>query len=72
MSSLATLEAPAGMFASPRLGSELQAIDVSAWFGSKKVLQRVSLTMPSNEVTALIGPSGCGKSTFLQIGRAHV
>jgi phosphate transport system ATP-binding protein len=50
----------------------LDARDISAWFGTHKVLERVSLTMPANEVTALIGPSGCGKSTFLRIlNRMH-
>jgi phosphate transport system ATP-binding protein len=50
----------------------LDAVAVSAWFGSKKVLERVSLTMPAATVTALIGPSGCGKSTFLRIlNRMH-
>ncbi|MFJ7075844.1 phosphate ABC transporter ATP-binding protein PstB [Streptomyces sp. NPDC098781] len=50
----------------------LRADAVSAWFGDHKVLDRVSLTMPAHEVTALIGPSGCGKSTFLRIlNRMH-
>ena len=50
----------------------LEARAVSAWFGTHKVLERVSLTMPAGEVTALIGPSGCGKSTFLRIlNRMH-
>ncbi|MEU9453901.1 phosphate ABC transporter ATP-binding protein [Streptomyces sp. NPDC048277] len=45
---------------------------MSAWFGDRKVLDRVSLLMPSGLVTALIGPSGCGKSTFLRIlNRMH-
>ena len=53
-------------------GSRLDAVNVSAWFGSKKVLERVSLSMPPGVVTALIGPSGCGKSTFLRIlNRMH-
>ncbi|WP_432971143.1 phosphate ABC transporter ATP-binding protein [Dactylosporangium sp. CA-233914] len=51
---------------------DLEARDVSAWFGDHKVLERVSLTMAAGEVTALIGPSGCGKSTFLRIlNRLH-
>jgi len=53
-------------------GSYLDAVNVSAWFGSAKVLDRVSLSMPPSVVTALIGPSGCGKSTFLRIlNRMH-
>ncbi|WP_406182907.1 phosphate ABC transporter ATP-binding protein [Streptomyces sp. NBC_01006] len=52
--------------------SSLDARDISAWFGGRKVLNRVSLTMPGGRVTALIGPSGCGKSTFLRIlNRMH-
>jgi len=50
----------------------LEARQVSAWFGTHKVLERVNLTMRSGRVTALIGPSGCGKSTFLRIlNRMH-
>lgn len=50
----------------------LSAVDISAWFGTHKVLEQVSLQMPAGQVTALIGPSGCGKSTFLRIlNRMH-
>ena len=50
----------------------LQANSISAWFGDRKVLDRVDLTMEAGKVTALIGPSGCGKSTFLRIlNRMH-
>jgi phosphate transport system ATP-binding protein len=50
----------------------LDAREISAWFGTHKVLDRVSLTMPAGHVTALIGPSGCGKSTFLRtLNRMH-
>jgi phosphate transport system ATP-binding protein len=52
--------------------AELVAEHISAWFGSNKVLEDVSLRMRANTVTALIGPSGCGKSTFLRIlNRMH-
>ena len=52
--------------------SRLEARNVSAWFGTHKVLERVSLDMEPGTVTALIGPSGCGKSTFLRIlNRMH-
>ncbi|MSW79470.1 MAG: ATP-binding cassette domain-containing protein, partial [Actinobacteria bacterium] len=50
----------------------LHARNISAWFGTHNVLDRVSLDMPAGKVTALIGPSGCGKSTFLRIlNRMH-
>jgi phosphate transport system ATP-binding protein len=50
----------------------LEAREITAWFGERQVLDRVSLTMPAGQVTALIGPSGCGKSTFLRIlNRMH-
>lgn len=66
---------PGGVQGPPPSGKELSVLDarnVSAWFGSHKVLERVSLTMPAGQVTALIGPSGCGKSTFLRIlNRMH-
>jgi phosphate transport system ATP-binding protein len=52
--------------------AELDAREITAWFGDHMVLERVSLTMRAGEVTALIGPSGCGKSTFLRIlNRMH-
>lgn len=58
-------ETPAG-------AAQLRAENISAWFGDRKVLDRVSLTMEPGKVTALIGPSGCGKSTFLRIlNRMH-
>ncbi len=52
--------------------SSLIASDISAWFGSRQVLERCTLRMEAHKVTALIGPSGCGKSTFLRIlNRMH-
>ena len=52
--------------------AEIQAREITAWFGTHKVLDRVSLTMQAGGITALIGPSGCGKSTFLRIlNRMH-
>jgi phosphate transport system ATP-binding protein len=50
----------------------LDARNISAWFGTRQVLDRVSLEMMPGQVTSLIGPSGCGKSTFLRIlNRMH-
>ena len=64
-------DAPVAATASPSL-ADLNALNVSAWFGTHHVLDRVSLYMAPGQVTALIGPSGCGKSTFLRIlNRMH-
>lgn len=58
--------------ASSHVMATLEARGVSAWFGERKVLERVNLVMQPGEVTALIGPSGCGKSTFLRLlNRMH-
>jgi phosphate transport system ATP-binding protein len=66
-----TLEMP-HVSANGAVAGGLMAQEVSAWFGSHKVLERVSVPMRANRVTALIGPSGCGKSTFLRIlNRMH-
>ncbi len=40
---------------------------VNFWYGERQALFDVSLTVPSQRVTALIGPSGCGKSTLLRL-----
>jgi len=44
---------------------ELQGI--SHAFGTLNVLDDVSLSIPSQQVTTLVGPSGAGKSTLLHI-----
>jgi phosphate transport system ATP-binding protein len=68
----ADLRSAPGQEAEHSVGSSLIASDVSAWFGSRQVLERCSLRMEARHVTALIGPSGCGKSTFLRIlNRMH-
>jgi len=40
--------------------------DLSLFYGNFQALQRVTLGIEANRITALIGPSGCGKSTFLR------
>lgn len=46
--------------------------NLSFFYGSTKVLQDVTMTIPQHQVTALIGPSGSGKTTFLRcLNRMH-
>jgi phosphate transport system ATP-binding protein len=67
-----TTPPPTAATSENRTASELEAKNLSAWFGKRKVLERCSLQMRARHVTALIGPSGCGKSTFLRIlNRLH-
>jgi phosphate transport system ATP-binding protein len=51
------LDAPTG---------NLAVTDLCVYYGDKKALGPVSMSIPGKQVTALIGPSGCGKSTFLR------
>src|SRR4051812_40920240 len=50
-------------------------IDVSgltAYYGSHKAIDDISMSIEPRSVTAFIGPSGCGKSTFLRtLNRLH-
>jgi phosphate transport system ATP-binding protein len=56
--------APSG--ASQRSAVKIAVDRLSFYYGSKRALEDISLTIPQNLVTAFIGPSGCGKSTFLR------
>ncbi|MCR5833867.1 MAG: phosphate ABC transporter ATP-binding protein PstB [Selenomonadaceae bacterium] len=45
---------------------KIKVSDLNLYYGSHQALYNVSLSVPKNNVIALIGPSGCGKSTFLR------
>lgn len=45
---------------------QIEAENLSLWYGEKQVLKNISIKTPRNSVTALIGPSGSGKSTFIR------
>jgi len=44
----------------------MQVKDLAFYYGTRKVLQNISIDIYERQVTALIGPSGCGKSTFIK------
>jgi phosphate transport system ATP-binding protein len=45
---------------------KIKVENLDFYYGQKKALFNISVTLDSCRVTALIGPSGCGKSTFLR------
>ena len=53
---------PASLDAPVKIGVD----GLNFYYGEKRALDSISITIRSNLVTAFIGPSGCGKSTFLR------
>ena len=52
--------------------TDLEVVELSAWFGRQAAVRNVSVDFREREVTAIIGPSGCGKSTLLRcLNRMH-
>jgi len=45
---------------------KIEVRDLNFYYGAKRALMSISMTLHANVVTAFIGPSGCGKSTFLR------
>ncbi|MEW6272266.1 MAG: phosphate ABC transporter ATP-binding protein PstB [Thermodesulfobacteriota bacterium] len=41
--------------------------ELSFYYGKAQALNRISLPLYQNQITAFIGPSGCGKSTLLRV-----
>jgi len=46
--------------------TKLEVKSLNLYYGDKRALNNVSMTIPERKVTAFIGPSGCGKSTLLR------
>jgi phosphate transport system ATP-binding protein len=46
--------------------------NVNGWYGNKRAIKDVNLSVKEKSVTAFIGPSGCGKTTLLRcLNRMH-
>ena len=41
--------------------------NVNKWYGSRRILDDISLEIRAREIVALVGRSGCGKSTVLRV-----
>jgi phosphate transport system ATP-binding protein len=58
-----------------RISERAPSIEIeglSAFYGERRAIGDLTLTIPANTVTAVIGPSGCGKSTFVRcLNRMH-
>jgi phosphate transport system ATP-binding protein len=50
----------------PVVQDAIEVRDLNVFYGGFHAVRDVNLTIPSNEITAMIGPSGCGKSTVLR------
>src|SRR5438132_7463721 len=65
-----TVPIPAAASNAPVAGApppaHIEVIGLNFYYGLKRVLDEISITIQPHQVTALIGPSGCGKSTFLR------
>ncbi|MBI2747447.1 MAG: amino acid ABC transporter permease/ATP-binding protein [Burkholderiales bacterium] len=63
---LAPFAAQAAGAVEPGTGAEVRVTGLVKSYGSQRVLDDVSLTVPAGSVTVIIGPSGSGKSTLLR------
>jgi phosphate transport system ATP-binding protein len=50
----------------PPGGIELEARQLSVFYGETHAVKDISIAIPDRKVVAFIGPSGCGKSTLLR------
>ncbi|KJY33228.1 phosphate ABC transporter ATP-binding protein PstB [Kitasatospora purpeofusca] len=54
------------------MAKRIDVSGLSAYYGSTKAIEDISMAIEPRSVTAFIGPSGCGKSTFLRtLNRMH-
>lgn len=60
------------MQAAPSTHHTLTVRDLRAFYNKRPVVKPVTMTIPSQQITAIVGPSGCGKSTILRcLNRMH-
>jgi phosphate transport system ATP-binding protein len=52
--------------ATPDRPVKIDVRDLHFYYGPKRALESITVSIQANVVTAFIGPSGCGKSTFLR------
>ena len=68
MSSTASMPSMPSVPSAPSASSnEILIKNMKKAFGAVRVFDDFSLTVPGNEITAILGPSGCGKTTLLSL-----
>ena len=45
----------------------LKCINISKYFGNKKILKDINLTIPQGKIIGLLGKNGAGKSTLIKL-----
>jgi phosphate transport system ATP-binding protein len=48
------------------MDAHIRIKDLSVRYGEQRVLDKVNLEIPRNQITVIMGPSGCGKTTLLK------
>ena len=48
------------------MDAHIRVKDLSVRYGEQKVLDKINLEIPRNQITIIMGPSGCGKTTLLK------
>src|SRR5690349_1027713 len=66
MSMLAHIHAAPPEAADPGAPPAVQLEQVSVAYGTHRVLDEISLTLPAAQIIGLIGPNGAGKTTLLK------
>ncbi|MEI8195247.1 MAG: ABC transporter ATP-binding protein [Phycisphaerae bacterium] len=62
------MSAPQSATTSPNAAPALLTVrDLSFAYGSRPVLEQISLDVRAGQVLAIVGPNGCGKSTLLKL-----
>src|SRR5260370_27706547 len=51
----------------PALCTVIEIDDVTKYYGDRRVVDRLSLTVPAGDFCVLLGSSGCGQSTPFQM-----
>jgi phosphate transport system ATP-binding protein len=67
-----TLSSQSASRQGPAGGHAINIRGLHAYYGGVHAVRGIDMTIPANQVTAIIGPSGCGKSTMVRcINRMH-